>query len=445
MGRISGILWLLCAAAAALFAIQAQPVWGDHPLLLPAVGAAWLITGLSLIPAASVSGLSTIRSVFAAPVRTLRRAPAFYWLILLLTAAFLLGWWTVVYQPTNGRAVTPFEFAYLSLSAWVMLYLLRYGGSREEAIHTGRALAKNPLTGVLITLTTVLILFISAETYLRIFYITTDAYTFTAMNYWWYQNFYYPSFNTLGYRDDEPIPDAPRRIAVLGDSFAVGQGINNLDDTFGQLIERGLADGTDVNIIAQTGWDTDVQEFHLNQYPYQPDTVILSYYLNDIDYTLTAPEQSPDRNFQFPAPGFGSWFVLNFFVPNYVYYNLIQFTSPQRNANFLGDLIDAHLQPVTWERQRLQFDSLVAWTRSRNIRLIALIWPNPVGIDASAPAVQQVADYFRANGVEVVDMSEPLRPYPPTSLIVNNFDTHPGVLAHRLAAEALLPLLRAEP
>ncbi len=441
MGRYSGFLWVVAAFGVVVFAVQAQPVWGDHPLLLPVVIVIWVVTAISLFP---TSGLLPVRRAIAAPIHRLRSVPILFWLIILVYVTFALGAWVVHFQPTNGKWITPFEAAYLMLILWGVLFLLFYDGSREEAKVLGGKLAKNALTGVMITLTTIVFLFAGAEAYLRIFYITTDAYTFTAMNYWWYQNFYYPSFNSLGFRDYEPIPDAPYRIAVLGDSFTVGQGINNIDDTFPQRIERGLNDGTDVVVIAQTGWDTDVEEYNLSQYPYQPDTVILSYYLNDIDYTLTAPDQSPDRNFQFPQQGLGSWFVLNFFVPNYLYYNLLQFTSAERNSNFLGDLVDAHLNPETWGRQVMQLDSLIAYTERNNMRLIALVWCNPVGIDASAPAVEQVVNYFTERGIEVVDMSEHLRGYPPTSLIVNSFDTHPGVLAHQLAAEALLEVLRSE-
>ena len=88
----------------------------------------------------------------------------------------------------------------------------------------------------------------AAETYLRIFYITTDGYGFTAMNYWWYKDYGWAHLNSLGYRDYEPTPDDPAhpltRIGVIGDSFVMGHGINNIDDTFPQLLERSSARAT---------------------------------------------------------------------------------------------------------------------------------------------------------------------------------------------------------
>ena len=69
--------------------------------------------------------------------------------------------------------------------------------------------AKASLTGVMVTLTTMVIITIGAETYLRIFYMTTDGYGFTAMDYWWYKNYGWAHLNSLGYRDYEPTPDDP--------------------------------------------------------------------------------------------------------------------------------------------------------------------------------------------------------------------------------------------
>jgi hypothetical protein len=439
MKRISGSLWLLALIGATIFALFV-PTW-DHPVLVPVLIALWIITLVGII---RPPALRSVYRALAAPFHALRRVPALYWVAVLVYITFFIGWWTVHFQPTNGRYLQPFEFAYLLLVLWGLIALFQFDGSREEARAMGVNLEKNPLTGVLITLTTLWVLVIAAEAYLRIFYITTDAYTYTAMNYHWYQNFYYPSFNSLGYRDHEPNPDAPRRIAVVGDSFTVGQGINDIDDTFPQLIEQGLNDGTDVNVVAQSGWDTDVQEYHLDLYPYQPDTVILAYYLNDIDYIIVDTDRDPNRNFTFPDPGFGSWFVLNFFVPNFIYYNLIQITSPQRNTSFMDDLVSVYDDAAIWDRQVMQLDSLVAWTQRNNVRLIVLLFPNPIAIEASAPVLLKVGDYFRQQDIEVIDLSEPLREFPPTSLIVNNFDTHPSILAHEVAAREILRLLSAQ-
>lgn len=383
------------------------------------------------------------RRRLALPVRWLRSRPILYWLALLVVLCGGLGAWVVGYQPTNGRPLETAEYVLLLALAWVLVYLLFYDLHTAQLREMGAKLGKSRLSGVMVTLTTVVFIFIGAETYMRLFYITTDGYGFTAMNYHWYKNFYWGHYNSLGFRDYEPAPaDADViRVAVLGDSFAMGHGINNIDDTFAQILERDLGPGYDVNMVAQSGWDSDIQLYQLQTYPLRPDVVILSYYLNDIDYLLQAPEDNPDSRFTFPDDPTLSWFILNFFVPNYLYYNLLQFTSTERTSNHLQDLVNAHENDAFWSQQAQRLFEIIDWTRRNDMRLIVLLWPHITAIEESQPAVQRVRDLFAGEDVPVVDMSEYLRGKDPRGLVVNRFDAHPGIEAHRLAAEALYPLV----
>jgi hypothetical protein len=383
-----------------------------------------------------------IKRLFGKPLRALRRRPVWFWTVALLYFTLGLGAWIAGVQPTNGRWLTAPEL--LLLLAWLigLIVLLTVDLDAEQARHMGALLGKSRWTGVLISLTTAVILFFAAEAYMRVFYVTTDAYGFTAMNYHWYQNFNWSHVNSVGFRDYEPkTGDGITHIAVVGDSFAMGHGINNIDGTYPQLLERRLGAGYDVNVVAQSGWDMDIELYQLQQYPVQPDIVILSYYLNDIDYLLSAPEANPDRRFDFPDNAALKWFILNYFVPNYIYYNLLQFTSVDRSANFLNDLVNAHLDDANWSQQAQRLYEIKLWADERDVTLIVLLWPHITAVDASQPAVQRVRDFMIEQGVTVVDMSDPLKAHPAPDLIVNRFDTHPGVGAQRLAADALYTAL----
>jgi hypothetical protein len=378
------------------------------------------------------------------PVRMLRKNALLYWFALLVYICLTLGYWVVNQQPTYGRYLTGDEYLYLLVCALGFVYLIGFGMNSDQARTMGAQLGKSKLTGVLITLTTVVIIFISAETWMRLFYVTTDAYTFTAMNYHWYNNFYWGHENSLGFRDHEPIADAETRIAVLGDSFAAGHGIDNIDDTFPQLLEQRLGAGYDVDLIANSGWDTDVELGQLDAYPYPPNIVILSYYLNDIQYLIRYTSVSPDNNFNFPQDPTLNWIVLNFFVPNYIYYNLLQFTSPTRTHNHTADMVGAYTDDTYWLPQAERLTEIVNWTRDHDARLIVLVWPQIAMIEDSQPAVARVNELFEGLGVEVVDMSPVLEGHDVSSLIVNSFDTHPSVEAHRLAADALYPVVMGQ-
>ncbi|MCA9908559.1 MAG: SGNH/GDSL hydrolase family protein, partial [Anaerolineae bacterium] len=292
--RFLTLIWGLLAALAVFFGIRTYLDFGLSAPVIAALVALVLATlAVLLVPA--------VRHLLAQLLDRLRATPALYWLVLLVYLVLWISRWLVLYQPTAGWWITPIEFAYFFTGLWGLLFLLAYGFSSAQARTMAQKVGKSRLTGLLITLTTILVIFFLAEAYLRLFYITTDGYGFTAMNYHWYKNYGWAQDNSLGYRDHEPRPDAPGliRIAVVGDSFAMGHGINNLDDTFAQILERRLGDCCDVDLLAESGWDTDLELPFLEQYPYPPNIVVLSYYLNDIDYLLTDTAQDPNANFAF--------------------------------------------------------------------------------------------------------------------------------------------------
>lgn len=432
-------LWLLLAVGAVVFGVQAaqtgpENTWVWVAIIVVVLVTLWLIIGRKITPLNSF-------------LHGLRSRPILYWFVVLLFLTLGLGWWTIIYQPTNGRPLYPFEFFYLCAVYWLFLLIVGYDMSSDEARAMGAKLGKSRLSGVMVMLTTALIIFGAAETYMRIFYVTTDGYGFTSMNYWWYKNYLWGHENSLGYRDYEPLPDpdgtAVNRVAIVGDSFAVGHGIDNIDNTFPQLLEKQLGQGWDVNLIATSGWDSDVEAGYLNAYydnmkPRLPKFVVLSYYINDIDYLLTDKSVNPDAVFDFPLQGTVFYqFVLDFFVPNYIYYNLIQFTSPTKTVNFTQRLIDAHTNPEVWAQQQTHLQEIVDWAKDHDAQMVLLLWPQIAAVEFSQPATQVVKAYFESQGALVVDMSEWLKDKNPNTMMVNRFDSHPNVAANHLAADAL--------
>ncbi len=447
MNRWMRGLWILLLLGATFAATQAQPTATESCMLplvittppswmLPLVVIMWIVTVAALIP-------SPARRFVGVPLHGLRARPIYYWLALLIYIFVAIILWLVPYQPTNGRQLAPVEFVYIAGALWLFVFLIAYDIHEPEARAMGAKLGKNKLTGVMVTLTTIVIILISGEAYLRIFYITTDGYAFTDMNYWWYMNYGWAHLNSLCYRDYEPMPDAPglTRIAVLGDSFVMGHGINNIDDTFPQLLEKKLGAGYDVDVVAASGWDSDVELENLQNYKYRPNIVIWSYYLNDIDYLMQG-DRNPDLNFTFPENPILYNVIIDFFLPNYIYYNLLQFTSASRTSKFATALIDAHMDDSLWTPQKERLQQYVDWMRGQNMRLIVLLWPQLAEVKASIPATQRVRDFFESQGVQVVDMTDVLLDKSVGEITVNRFDAHPSIEAHRLAAEQLYAALQ---
>lgn len=449
--RFLRIVWTLLVLGVVIFGLQAQPAVtatvtpdGGQPYsalaptfwIIPAVIFVVVITALDWFK----------RRPLAGALAALRARPVLYWFLLLVFVVYTLGYWIDKEEPTYGRWLTAFELCYASFISWGFLLLLAYGMDTPQARAMGTKLGKSRLTGVLVTLTTITIIFFSAEAYLRLFYITTDGYGFTSMNYWWYKNFLWGHENSLGYRDYEPQADpdgnAIKRVAVVGDSFAVGHGIDSIDNTFPQLLEKKLGAGYDVNLIATSGWDSDVETGYLNAYyenmkPRLPKYVVLSYYINDIDYLLKDPSVNPDAVFSFPKNPTLAWFVLQYFVPNYIYYNLLQFTSPTRTVNFVERLINAHVDDQVWKEQEATLQEMIDWSKTHDAQMVLLLWPHIAAVQDSQPATQRVSEFFASQGALVVDMSTVLADKNPRDMTLNRFDTHPSIAAHELAAQQL--------
>jgi GDSL-like Lipase/Acylhydrolase family len=406
------------------------------PLLLT-----WALFALALMPSTT-----PLKRTVTATMAWLHSHPAIFWLALLVFITWWIGSWLVIDQPTYGRFLRPTEYLHLLSGFALVVFALFFHKNSEQLQTIGAKLSKNPLTGVLITATFLLVVFFFGEAYLRLFYITTDAYGFTAMNYHWYQNFGLAQNNSLGFRDFEPLPDTPQsnitHIAIVGDSFAMGHGIDARENTFAQYLEQSLGQDYDVNLVAKSGWDTDIALSQLENYPIQPQIVILSYYLNDIDYLLAAPELNPDNNFTFIENETLHWFVLNFFLPNFVYYNLLQYTQGARAENFIADLTSPYFDEAIWSQQSEKLTQLIDWAEARQMQFVVLTWPHLLAIDETQPAIQRVEAIFQARGIPVVNMGAAMSALSPAERVVNRFDAHPSILAHRLAAEALYPVVQ---
>ena len=83
--------------------------------------------------------------------------------------------------------------------------------------------------------------------------------------------------NSRGFRDEEHIPRANKRMMVLGDSFVWGYDVEE-DDRFTEILDEKL-DNTDVFNLGVSGFGTD-QEWLLLQKNYdfyQPDVVFLMF------------------------------------------------------------------------------------------------------------------------------------------------------------------------
>ena len=227
------------------------------------------------------------------------------------------------------------------------------------------------------------------------------------------------------------------RIVMVGDSLTEGWGVP-FEDTFSKRIERMYADkGVQAEVI-NTGvgnWNTvqEVQFFLSNAYRYQPDIVVLNYFVNDAE--LLAPSKPPSI--------LTSHCYSCTFLMGRIDTLLRQFSERQDFQDYyLGLYGDG--QAKGWMDSRAAIGRLAAYCAENDIKLLV----------ASLPELHDVQDYqfgritelvqeaAEENGAEFVDLLPALEDQESSTLWVTPPDPHPNALANQFLAEGLFEALQ---
>ena len=225
-----------------------------------------------------------------------------------------------------------------------------------------------------------------------------------------------------------------RRVLMLGDSLTFGWGVR-FADTTSQLIEERLnrSGGPWEVINAGVGNYNTSQEvaYYLAEgQRYEPDVVVLNYFINDAEPT---PRQRDNL--------FLRW--------SYAYVYLSgRFDILMRQLSERGDWRDyyhglyAPDQPG-WKVAAASIRTLAETVRSTGARLIIANYPElhdlrtypfPEVSDSLARLAGEI-------GAEFIDLTDSVRGREETSLWVHPEDAHPNGLANRLFSDALVPLI----
>lgn len=248
--------------------------------------------------------------------------------------------------------------------------------------------------------------------------------------------------NADGMRDRDPLPnDTPGlfRIAVLGDSLAFGYGVAQ-DATFPVVLED-LLNGSELAAerrfdtlnFGVSGYSTLEEAAVLNgrALDWNPRLIVVAYCLND-------PEVAPVQMLQAHFAKTRWW--QHSALLRYLAYRLhVRDVTKLGHGNYMKYLHapDGPRWPTVVEG----FEQIRAAAASRDIPVLLLIQPM-MTFDAwegyaYGAEHEQVAAAGRAAGFEVLDLLPAYRRHDILSLRVDEDDSHPNALAHRIAAEEL--------
>jgi lysophospholipase L1-like esterase len=264
-------------------------------------------------------------------------------------------------------------------------------------------------------------------------------------------------YNALRFRDEPfgPKPKGVRRVMVLGDSFTEGQGVK-LADTVVKVLELRLnaeePGRWEVRNCGRRGTDFPaLNEAFEAILPYEPDMVIYALTLNDADQSEAfharqtyvndwildrgrqveesdGPRRSPldSHLYGFVADRVEAWRVGRETTRWYL--------DMWSDANAEGR--DRTFGYVRDMNRRLQ---------ERGARLLVAPWPLFVGLERAypfQPIHDTIARFCLQSGVAHHDLLPVFLGQPSDLFWVHPVDRHPNEIAHRMAAEDLLPMVK---
>jgi lysophospholipase L1-like esterase len=257
--------------------------------------------------------------------------------------------------------------------------------------------------------------------------------------------------NRLGYRDrDHDVRDPRRyRIAVIGDSFTWGQGIEE-NERYTNLIQAALGSGYEVMNFGLPGHDMPQHLQVLDEVlPMRPDFVLLQLFINDFE--TTAMERPTPRPLisDDAARGWGRSSVLYDLVNG----RWVQFQEAAGITESYVHYLDRNLRDPDAPNARLAFGMLqefIAKARAAGVAVGIVLFPmtDAMGRRGAGYPVGFIHDRVRqigdAAGVACLDLLPAFSSYDdPKSLWVSRFDAHPNAVANKRAAEEILSTFRS--
>jgi GDSL-like Lipase/Acylhydrolase family len=256
--------------------------------------------------------------------------------------------------------------------------------------------------------------------------------------------------NSAGFRErefDAVKPVGVYRIAILGDSFAFGFGIEE-SERFGNLIAEALGGtgaGVEVLNFGRAGADTgdELEILKKTVLPVRPDYVLLQWFVNDFEMSRdTRPE---------PLPLVPSWTLERLLHR----YSATYYVCNERWVALQGSLgLYPSYADYMWARfadpfgvdSQAEISALTEFLRvlrANNIPMGIVLFPDLRVIKQESYPFGylhgRVLKLCDEQGMDCLDLRGLMaRASTTSSLKVNRFDGHPNALANRIAADALL-------
>lgn len=360
-----------------------------------------------------------------ARLNELRRAPAVNLLLSLMVLLVILMLWGIFILP---------EFSLFTLVLYFFLLALLWGwGSSPEARQRiGAAFERSRFANVLIMILVFFVIFAFIEVTMRFTTIAPDGFAVTLQFRTWYDRYYHP-LNEFGYRAYEPreAGEGQQSVLIVGDSYAAGHGIDDIDDVFAYQTQEILGDDYVVNLNAGIGISPNIPEF-VAPYPVQPNILVLSHFINDIEHTGIPGIETYE---EFAPNPLQAWFAGRYFLFSFLYWHYV--VGPQMVSNYANELLAAYENEAKWTAHQARLQEFVDWTNEQEAELVVIVWPTLNDLELSLEANRRVEEFFHSQGATIVPIRPVLERLSVEERMINDFDAHPSLRVHGLIAEVL--------
>ena len=252
--------------------------------------------------------------------------------------------------------------------------------------------------------------------------------------------------NSLGYRDREPPPKDPNRyrIAVIGDSFTWGQGIEAAE-RFSNLIEARLGPRYEVLNFGIPGHDMPQHLEVLEQVlPMRPDFVLLQLYINDFETSqMQRPRPHPLIS-DAAARGWGRSSVLYDMASGH----WVQIQEATGLAEPYAHYLQRNLGDPNAPNAQIAFGMLrqfIERAKRAGVEAGLVLFPmtdamGPYGANYPVGFIHdRVRQIAAGEQIPSLDLLPAFSTYKdPKSLWVSSFDAHPNASANTRAAQEIL-------
>jgi lysophospholipase L1-like esterase len=258
----------------------------------------------------------------------------------------------------------------------------------------------------------------------------------------WWEKYWHP-VNALGYRDQEITKEPGKKIVlVIGDSFAAGHGLKNVNERFSNILQTKLGvEKYTVYNLGVSGADTRDEAKRLKEFPVKPDIIILQYFPNDIEkagrergLSLSGAEPYADLHGPF------SMIVKRFYLPNFIYWQLPHtgfstFEKFVQTAYTDTTVLNAHIRDLS---------KITLYKEESAAKMYTVFIPFLFQLDKSAAYTKPVENFLRSKKVNVVTLNSSISKVPEKDRIVGKNDGHASAVINSLIADQLFDAMKPD-